>query len=238
MNSDHRFSYRLAPRSERPRERCLRQGGQALTLQELLAILLSPGVRGRGCWEVSHALLREDFWNIVRSGAVAEWLERNRVPPSGRARILAAVELAQRFSAQERVRWAAQQEIKDVGYPAIAMQALAEVPDERRTAAVEWLGFVAIDGLGSVGPLQILAEGDARSVSTDVRAIALRLLLLDARAIVLLHNHPSGQMEASDDDRELTRQVAEIGMRLGAPLMGHWIVGPRGELWLGAQNIL
>lgn len=239
MNPNAAFSYLTAPTGERPRERCLRLGAQSLTLQELLALLLSPGVRGRGCWETSHALVREDFWAVLRAREMPAWLERAGVPQVARTRVLAASELALRFVEWERQgeqRHSLHRRSDEVSLPQVAMAALAAISSVRRASRTEWLGLIAINRSGHVGELQLIAEGGARAVAGDLRTLALKVLLLDAHAVILAHNHPSGRCEASEDDRVLTRNSAQLCERLGAPLLGHWIVSRRGELWLPASN--
>lgn len=265
------LSYRHAPEGERPRERLLALGPGALSLQELLAILLSPGVRGRGCWALSQELVgrglvrdsgdrchdrsgapgmeargEEDLWALLSAGEWGGRLAAVGAPRAARARVLAAGEIGRRFAQWERARSPArgvEQEWvrEEQGVGVWAQAALARVSAARRSSPREWLGLVAFhtagegaaSGRARVGELELLAEGSRREVTADVRTVLYRLLVLEARAFVLVHNHPSGDCAPSEQDRALTRELADLGQRIGTPLLGHWVVASEGEAWLG-----
>lgn len=221
------------PPGERPRERCLASQGKGLSLQELLAILLSPGTRSQGCWELAQTLVADaDFMRLLAVGEVGARLQALGVAPAARARVLAACEIALRHARLDS-------HVRTVGWrkanlPRCATAALRRIPESRRTEAHEWMGLVPLAPGNRAAELSIVAEGGARAVATDARALMRRVLILDPPAFILVHNHPSGDCQPSRDDRVLTREVASLARRVAIPCLGHWIVSQDGEYWLAA----
>lgn len=112
-------------------------------------------------------------------------------------------------------------------------EALLRVPAEARLSAREWLGFVPLFRDGRWGGLCQVETGTRDRVQVDPVELFARLLPLRPAAFVLVHNHPSGWLEASNEDQELTSQVRALAAQLGIQTLGHWIVTPQGELWFG-----
>jgi DNA repair protein RadC len=226
------------PQDERPRERLLRNGGEALTLRELIAVLLGVGPAGQGCLGVASNLLSRlgqvdaaaeeaAFFLALEEGDAA----LSAVPglgPAGRARLLAAAELARRYI---RARSAPHDGDGDrpssVRLSDIERRALAKIPRDLALAASEWLGFVPVAVNGSAGSFNLVARGSRSSVAVDVQELFARVLAVRPLAICLFHNHPSGNLQASDHDVTLTRRCAELCDQLGITFLGHWIVTPR-----------
>lgn len=105
-----------------------------------------------------------------------------------------------------------------------------------RNEAREWLGFWAQYRQGHWSELQWVERGVRTHVNFEASELFARCLPLRPRAIVLVHNHPSGQTEPSWVDLKLTRQVGELAQHLGIELKGHWIVGPHSETWIPLQK--
>ncbi|MCC7441607.1 MAG: hypothetical protein IT285_08240 [Bdellovibrionales bacterium] len=227
---------------ERPRERCLTAGPQALSLRECLAVLLGTAPRGAGgALGLAQRMLDQPGPGLSPDDAEAAFfhaLESCRadvlkpVPglgPAARARVLAALELGKRY-AQFRARGPGATSTPAPN--AEARSSLARIPAEARWEAREWLGFVPRYRSGRWGGLCRVEEGVRTHVQVDPTELFARVLALRPEGFVLAHNHPSGRLDASSQDLELTRLVAAAGAAVGVRLAGHWIVAPEGELWI------
>ena len=206
----------LAP-NDRPREKLLQHGAQALGDNELVALVIGSGVRRRDALVVANELLTAlgGLHRLVR----ASWGDLGRVPGIGRARaaqVVAAVELGRRTLAQ-------------------APRARLQLRMPRDTAlflmpafgcrAVEQFGIVLLDTKHRVMRTAIIAVGTLNTASVEPRDVFREAALGRAAAIVVFHNHPSGDPSPSPDDVELTRRLVAAGVLMGIEVVDHVILG-------------
>ncbi len=213
------------PASERPRERLLAQGPEGMSDGELLALVL-----GCGSLEAARALLAE--LGGLRGLARARPGELMRVPGIGAARacaLAASVELARRLESVALLRG------DPIGCAEDVHRAL-----RRRVAAVEqetfWL--IALDGRHRVLALRQVAQGGATSVEVHPRQVFDVVLREGASALVVAHNHPSGDPEPSAQDRELTNRLRQGAELLGLRLLDHVVTASGGFVSLAARGLL
>jgi len=231
------------PKNERPRERCLRTGPDSLSLRECLAILLGSGPRKVGCLGLAEAIIARPgrglnpqdeeraFFTAMESSGFSELNTIAGIGPARRAKILAAFEIARRYSLFRGKR----NSCKPAHRPRVAdfgRSAIARVPEHFRQDAREWLGFVAFHRSGELGELSIVERGVRTHVNIDPAELFARLLALRPRGFFLFHNHPSGDTTASIEDQELTVRVERISTPLGVRLLGHGIVSAWGNSWV------
>jgi DNA repair protein RadC len=232
--------------AERPRERCLHRGANALSLRECLALLLGSGPRGVGCLGLADALvqlpgagldaLEEEraFFTAMEVSAPAHLAGVPGLGPAARARLLAAMELARRYSALRSTLTRADAGLEQprVSTLSLARLALREISPELRQEPQEWLGFVPLHRSGLMGRFCLVERGVRTHVNVDPAELFARVLALRPRGFFLFHNHPSGICTPSEPDRVLTERAANLAADLGLRLYGHWIVGPEREHWL------
>jgi DNA repair protein RadC len=226
---------------ERPRERCLRTGPLSLSLRELVAVILGTGPSGQGCLGVARAIVDAPgaasspeeqaaaFFTALEGSPSGALNPVRGLGPAGRARILASFELARRYAAFRAGRL--RQEAPSVRGTRSSTEHLAilRVSEEDRQSPREWLGFVPVFGIGRVGPLCRVETGARTHVNVEPAELFSRILALRPNGIVLFHNHPSGSLEPSWNDLELTRSVQNVASALGIRLLGHWILTAVGE---------
>jgi DNA repair protein RadC len=204
-----------------PRERALEEGVVSLGDADLLAIVLGTGLAGRPVTLVSAAVLDRfaGLEGIARLGphALAEHPGLGLVKA---LRIAAALELGRR--AYER--------------------AVRPRPPVRTSAAIaawcaarlgplehEQMWVISLDGRNGMRSARRVAQGGLHGCSVSARDI-LRAALSDAAAaLILVHNHPSGDSAPSPEDVEMTHAVAAAGMVVGVPLVDHVILAPDGH---------
>ncbi|UCC72420.1 MAG: DNA repair protein RadC [Gemmatimonadota bacterium] len=206
------------PSAERPRERFRALGPAALRTAELLAILASSGVGGRSALEVAEALY-ERFGRSLRRLGNASGSQLMAVPGIGEARaiaILAALELGRR--AAEEVR----HEDDRVSSP---RDVYRRFELRLRDLRQEEFHVLLLNTQNAVMRELMVTRGTLDASVVHPREVFAPALTEAAAAVILVHNHPSGDPTPSPADREVTRQLVEAGRVLGIPVRDHIIVG-------------
>jgi len=230
------------PISERPRERCLEAGSSCLSLRECLAIILGTGPREGGCLGLASSILQRPgkgmtlpseehaFFIAMETTGAAHLKEVKGLGPAGQAKILAAFELGRRYALFKNQKPKNPRKLPTL--PELATRSLGKISERARCEPKEWLGFVPIYPSGKVGELCVVENGVRTHVNTDPIELFARILALRPKGFFLFHNHPSGMIQPSPQDLDLTRRVGEISRKLNIQLLGHWIVAPQNEHWI------
>jgi len=203
--------------SDRPREKLLRHGPSALGDNELVALVLGSGCRRTSALMVANQLLatRGGLHGLVRSSCD----DLARIGGVGRAKaaqIIAALELGRRTLAQApsaRIQLRTPRDAAVYLMPAFGAR------------SVEQLGIVLLDTKHRVLRTAVLAVGSLNSAAVQPREVFREATLGAAAAIVVFHNHPSGDPCPSPDDVELTRRLVAAGMLMGIDVVDHIILG-------------
>lgn len=214
------MSLRLAEHRtlDRPRERLWRLGSGALTVQELLAVLLGTGCPGCDALDVAGALLARVEGSLCRLASRPP-VEVARTPGVGRAkaaRLAAALELGRRLEAEaspppERIRGPG--DVHRLCAPRL------------RDLAVEEFHVLALGTQSQLLADLLITRGLLNSSLVHPREVFRAAIAEAAAGIIVVHNHPSGDPTPSADDRAVTRQLVEAGRLLDLPVYDHVIVG-------------
>jgi DNA repair protein RadC len=212
-------SYRITDMSisDRPRERLAQLGPQALSSAELLAILLRVGVPGENAVEVGLRLLHQ-FGNLtgLHRAPFDEVCEQRGVGPAKAAQIKAAIELGQRLtleSPEER--------------PAIhsPVDAAALVQFEMSALEQEELRVMLLDTRNRVLGIVEVYRGSLNTSQVRVGELFKAAIRRNAAAIIVVHNHPSGDPAPSPDDVAITRAIVQAGKLLDVEVLDHLVIG-------------
>jgi len=205
------------PADQRPREKLLARGASALADAELLALLLRTGYKGHGV-----VALAEDV--LVHCGGYAGLL--NAAPeslkglkglgPAKRAELLAVMEMARRALAQQL------QQAPVFDSPGKVKDYLALQLGGRQQ---EVFAVLFLDGQHRLLKLEALFHGTLTQTSVYPREVVRRALALNAGAVVLAHNHPSGVAEPSRADEYLTQTLKSALQLVDVRVLDHIIVG-------------
>ena len=202
--------------SSRPRERLAADGADALSDAELLAIILRVG-SGRGsAVELAQSLLAAmGGLSALENASVAELCAHHGIGRAKAVQIKAALELGRRL---QREPLDARAEIRS---PADAAQYLAP-----RMAAMsrETLQVILLDGRHRVMDVSKVAEGRVNTVGARMADVFRDAVRRECTAVILAHNHPSGDPAPSEDDTKLTRTAAEAGKILGVEVLDHLVI--------------
>lgn len=217
-----RGSIRTWPESERPRERLLAQGPQALTDAQILAILLRTGGAGQSALDVAHSLLQA-FGGIRELGVAAPWelCQHPGVGPAKAAQLLAAFEIGRRVAARPLARGRRITTSRDL-YEVVQAY-LPHVRDRKK----ETFFVVLLDGRHQFITQVQVSEGTLNASLVHPREVFSPAIRHAAAAVVLLHNHPSGDPTPSPEDIQITRRLVQAGELLGIRVLDHLILGDR-----------
>ncbi|MBX6326757.1 MAG: DNA repair protein RadC [Chthoniobacterales bacterium] len=207
---------REMPPDERPREKLLARGADALTNAELIAILLRTGRRGVNVVEVARELLRhyKSFAELSRC-TVRELRQIRGIGAAKALELVAAFNLGKRF-AQEPL---AQRKLDS---PGLIHELLGHEMRALRTEAVR---AVLLDTRYHLIRVEPVSVGTANECIAHPREIFRAAITYSAYAVIVVHNHPSGDPSPSKADHELTRRLANAADVLKITLLDHIIIG-------------
>lgn len=215
----------LSP-DERPRERLLSHGSQALSEAELLAVLLRTGRPGVSALEMARELLRECGTLAGLRGARMSSLRRRGLGEAKAASLLAAVEIGRRLARAELPSRRPMSRPEEVAsYLILRYCALDQ----------EIMGAVYLDTRNCLIAEREVFRGTLSRAAVEPRAILKEALLLDAGAVLLFHTHPSGDPDPSSEDLLFTRRMAKAGELVGVRLVDHMILAASGR-WVSLRQ--
>lgn len=211
------MSIKEMPLATRPREKLLAHGAQALADAELLALLLRTGAGGLGVLQLAERLLQEFDGLAGLMHARPADLERSRgVGPAKRAELAAVLEIARRTLAQQLKAapvFDSPQKVKDF----VALR-LGGLPHEV-------FAVLFLDSQHRLIDMQELFHGTLAQTSVYPREVLRRALALNAGAVILAHNHPSGVAEPSRADEVLTQSLIAALRMIEVRVLDHLVVG-------------
>ena len=213
------LSIRELPRGERPRERLRELGAQALSTAELVAIVLGSGAgRGRSALSVGHEVLAASGGSLRRLAAqpVAALTALAGVGTARAVAVHAALELGRRLAGEGRDDGVPVRSPRDV--VAVFAPRLEDLPVEEFHVAV-------LDSQHRLERDITVTRGILNSSLVHPREVFREAIAERAAAIILVHNHPSGDPTPSADDRLVTEQLVSAGRLLDIPVHDHVIVG-------------
>lgn len=212
------LTIRELPRSERPRERLVDLGAQALSSAELLAILLGSGGLGRSALQIGQTVLAGAGGSLRRIAMqpVAALTTLTGVGTARAVVVHAALELGRRMAAESREDGAPVRSPRDV--VELFAARLEDLPVEEFHVAV-------LDSQHRLERDIMVTRGILNSSLVHPREVFREAIAERAAAIILVHNHPSGDPTPSGDDRVVTEQLVAAGRLLDIPVHDHIIVG-------------
>ncbi len=224
------FTIHDLPISERPRERLQKFGVEALSAQEILALILGRGIAGESVMMTVQRLLSQ-FGNLkgIASASVEELSQVKGIGLAKASQIKAAFELANRLE----------------GYSEAGKKPLVKTPEEvvslvrGRLKGKKKEHFLALL-LDTRNQLIKVSEISVGSLDTSIvhpREVFKEAISASAASVIFAHNHPSGDPEASEDDIKLTERLAEAGEVVGIEVLDHIIIGDKNYLSLKGKGL-
>jgi len=199
------------PENERPREKLAENGAESLSDAELLAILLRTGIKGKNVKELSFEILEKFSLHDLTNAEMTEFKEIEGISDVKAGQLEAIGELGLRLQREKRDKIENLSDVK------------ARVEDLKFKSSEVLRVFYLNSGNEILEEYEI--DGSISSVKIGGSEIFRRGLKADASALILCHNHPSGESKPTEEDISTTEELVGLGGRLGLEVLDHVIVG-------------
>jgi DNA repair protein RadC len=205
------------PANERPRERLVELGADALKNSELIAILLRTGLKGMSAIQVAEQLVSQfdTLDNLSRAGID----DLRRVRGVGRDK---AIALKSAFTLARRMALEIRQESPTLDNPERIADMLRE---DNRAYEVESFQVVLLNTRRRLIRIEKISQGTLDTILVHPREVFKLAIAANAAAMVLVHNHPSGDPTPSEADIKVTRDLIRAGQLLKIEVLDHVIIG-------------
>lgn len=206
------------PESERPREKMISYGCQSLSNAELLAIILSTGTKDKTAIDLASGILNmsNEGLRTLRDCTVEELRQIKGVGLAKACQIIAAVELGKRIALTTKVN---NYKIKS---PDDVSNLLME---EMRYLNKEMFNILLLNTKHDVIAIENISIGSLNASIVHPREVFNRAIKRSSSAIILAHNHPSGDPKPSGEDINITKRLIEAGTIIGINVLDHIIIG-------------
>lgn len=221
------------PDHERPRERMAEKGADALSNAELMAILLRTGLRGRSALQVAAELLQK--FTTLGNLARASLDELRQIKGIGRDK---AIALKAAFTLAKRMAEELRRESPTLDSPDRVADLLRE---DNRLLDVEHLQILLLNARRKLIRIEKISQGTLDSILVHPREVFKSAISANAAAVVLAHNHPSGDPTPSEQDIKVTRDLIRAGQLLKIDVIDHVILGKptegRARDWVSLREL-
>jgi len=227
---DYHLAIRDIPRNLRPRERLVREGPEFLSEIELLALLLRSGTQEANVLELAaQVFARFGGLKGLAAASCAELGTVRGVGPAKAALIQAALELGRRISARPG-------EIR----PAIRCpdDVASLMMDEMRGLDREHFRALLLNAKHQVLCVDRIAVGTLSQSSVHARELFKNAIKRNAAAVIVVHNHPSGDPSPSKEDLDVTKRLARAGDIIGISILDHVVIGDNNFVSFKASGLL
>ena len=202
------------PEFERPREKLTKKGAKALKKEELLAVVLRTGIKGKNAVEVAKDILEKYGDKKLLDASYEELRNIRGVGPTKAVQILAAIELGSRLFKEKSEKEVYINSSED------AIKELAHIKENKKENFV----VLYLDARNKLIYKETVSIGSLNANLVHPREVFEPAVRYLAAQIVLAHNHPSGDPEPSEDDLVITKKLVESGKILGIEIFDHIII--------------
>ena len=224
------FTIHDLPASERPRERLRKFGAEALSAQEILAVILGRGISGESVMVTAQRLLSQ--FGSLKGIAVASLEELAGVRGIGLAK---AAQIRAVFELVSRIEDYHDSEKREV--VKTPEDVVAQVRSRLKSKKKEYFLALLLDTRNQLIRVAEVSVGSLDSSIVHPREVFKEAISASAASIIFAHNHPSGDPEASEDDISLTKRLADAGEIMGIDVLDHVIIGDRKYLSLKREGM-
>ncbi|MFZ5647051.1 MAG: RadC family protein [Bacillota bacterium] len=218
------------PVDQRPRERLIREGVRSLSDAELLAILLRTGYAEKSAMELATDVLSlySGLKNIIQAG-VEELSAIKGMGPVKAAQLKAALEIGRRVATVSESQRPSIKGPEDAAFM---------VMEDMRHLDREHFCVLLLNTKHQVVARETISVGTLNSSVVHPRELFKAAIKRSAAAVILVHNHPSGDPTPSREDREITRRLREAGTIIGIEVLDHIVIGDNKFVSLKAMGML
>ncbi len=200
---------------EKPRQRLMSVGPQSLTMRELVAVVLNTGSTKEDVIEMSNRIMKEYGEKTILAETNPTRLSSDLDIPIGKACVIVAVgEIARRYGDKNQSGFVTIRNARDV----------FDHLQDMRNLPKEHLRGLFLNSHSKIIRDEVISIGTVNSNIIHPREVFRAGIECNAAAIVLAHNHPSGEITPSDEDVEITKQLVQAGKILGISVLDHVII--------------
>jgi DNA repair protein RadC len=217
MSETKKYTVKDLPLDDRPREKLLMRGSQSLTDAELVAILLRTGKKGKSVIEIAREIINSDGNLANLAGRTVESLQKiDGIGKDKAATLVAAFELSRRILSQSK--WFSNKKI-------VSPQEVAEIfiPILRDETKEKFI-VVCLSSANKIIKHETISVGNLNSSVVHPREIFKVAIDCLSASIILIHNHPSGNPDPSNEDIAITKKIVEAGKIMDIPIFDHIII--------------
>lgn len=216
---------------DRPREKALLHGFQALSMSELLAILIHKGTYKRSAVDLGKEIIALCNNNLNELGklTIEDFTRIKGIGPAKAVVIATAIELGKRRQTSELVQYNRVKSPEDM-----AQYLQIQLKDYTR----EVFAVVFLNQGNKIKKFEIISHGGLTETIVDIRIIIRKALEYEATQIILCHNHPSGALKPSQADKNVTHRIKESAGLMNIQLLDHFIISDAGYFSFANEGIL
>jgi len=217
INEDKKFTVKELPPDDRPREKLLLRGAQSLSDAELVAILLRTGKKGNSVLEIARELINSEGNLAMLATKTVDSLQKiSGIGKDKAATLAAAFELSRRILSQPK--WLSNKKIT-------SPQDIAEIfiPILRDDNKEKFI-VVCLNSANKIIKHETISIGNLNSSVVHPREVFKVAIDNSSASIILIHNHPSGNPEPSNEDIRITKKIVETGKIMEIPVFDHLII--------------
>lgn len=217
------------PDLERPRERLLNLGESNLSIIELLAILLRTGPKGMSASKLAEEILSEIPEDELSQANLNQLLKVKSIGKVRAITISAALELHRRLS---------QIPSKKKGKLNKPYEVAEFLKEKYSYEKQEIIGYILLDSKNHIIRISVPYKGTSNFAPVEPKEIFSSALVSKATKIIIFHNHPSGDPTPSNEDKDFTLKMVEIGEKLQIPIIDHIVIGSYGWYSFAKEGLI
>lgn len=216
---------------DRPREKLALKGRNSLSDAELLAIIMGSGNRDESAVELAKRILKsaQNNWNELAKYSIQDLCKFKGVGEAKAISIITALEIGRRRNSQEVLDRAKITSSRDAAL--ILQQQIGDLP-------IEEFWVMYLNQANKIIKTEQISRGGITQTAVDIRIVYKKGIELMATAIILSHNHPSGNLVPSEADKNLTRKIIEASKYLDIQVLDHIIVSQKDYYSFADEGLL
>src|SRR5688500_18860085 len=228
---EQNYSKKTWAKDDQPREKLRSRGAQLLTDSELIAILIGKGTRKRNAVDVAKDILRLGKNNLAELGklTVKELMKVSGVGLTKAITISAALEMGRRREMSVAIDKLTVKSSKEIA---------SYIKSLLRDLLNEVFGVVFLNRANRIRHYEVISVGGITGTVADPRIIFKKALAEDAVGIILFHNHPSGNLQPSKADEEITKKIIQASILFDIRILDHIIVSECGYFSFADEGLI
>lgn len=225
------FTIKQWEAADRPREKLIQKGSDYLSNAELLAILIGSGNRGESAVRLMQRMMSQygNSLSELQKSSINKIMDYKGIGQAKAVKIKAALELSKRLvetPSKELVQFTSSVKVFNIMFPI-----LAHLPHEEF-----WILY--LNRSNGLVDKSCLSKGGISQTVVDVRLVMKKALELGATGMILVHNHPSGNLQPSKQDKNITRKLINAAATFDILVLDHLIISEKGYYSFKDESII